>query len=264
MTSKRKLLRVMSFNIRLDTPDDGEHRWEYRNEKVINEIIFNQPDIFGLQEVLKHQLDYLVEKLGCFYGYIGVGRDDGKDKGEFVPIFFEKKRFKLIKSGVFWLSQTPQVVGSIGWDARFPRIATWGEFMDLQTNKTLFFFNTHFDHEGRIAQEKSAELLFEEVFEIAANNPVVVTGDFNVEEQSNAYKIITNFLFDARYVSKYGHYGPSITYNAYGKSEYQVKIDYIFVNKHFEVLSHGTVNSSWDSKYSSDHFPLISTLIFKD
>ncbi|MEZ0537450.1 endonuclease/exonuclease/phosphatase family protein [Caldicellulosiruptoraceae bacterium PP1] len=271
MNKSNNELKIMSFNIRVDTTFDKDHSWEFRKERVANEIYFFKPHIFGLQEALKHQLDYLANEFKEEYSYVGFGRDDGHDKGEFAPIFYDKDRIRLERYGVFWLSENLFENGSIGWDAVFPRIVTWAEFFDLKTYKKLFFFNTHFDHEGRIAQEKSAELLLQKVGNFAGNNPVVVTGDFNVEEDSKAYNIITNglgensdfMLFDAKYISKHNHYGPTITYNAYGQKNYQTKIDYIFVNDRITVLNHGILNSSWDNTYSSDHFPLVASIIIK-
>ena len=177
----------------------------------------------GLQEVLKNQLDDL-EKLLPNYGWVGVGRDDGINKGEFTPIFYLKQRFELLSSGTFWLSKTPDEAGSRGWDAACKRIVTWAEFKDRAFESRFYHFNTHFDHIGFNAKHKSAYLLLRKIQEICSDLPTIVTGDFNCNERSETYKILTGHgrkdleyrsLRDAQLESTYDHHGPTITYHNY-------------------------------------------------
>ncbi len=158
-------VRIMSYNIRYDNPDDGINAWGKRKENVASLIRFYQADLIGLQEVLYKQLTYLEQQLAG-YGRIGVGRDDGKQQGEFSPIFYAKEKLALLDQGTFWLSDTPDRP-SVGWDASMERIATWGQFRHEASGDTVFFFNTHFDHRGEQAREESARLLRSRIAEQA-------------------------------------------------------------------------------------------------
>ena len=156
-SQKSKPINAMSFNIRYDNPEDGAQNWHHRKENVVRMLNFYDLDIIGMQEVLVSQLNYLKDNLKD-YQAIGVGREDGKEKGEFAPVFFRKDRFKELKSGTFWLSETPEKV-SKGWDAALERIATWIVLKDKTTGKDFIFMNTHFDHRGKQARIESAKLL---------------------------------------------------------------------------------------------------------
>ena len=173
MSNYENQIRSMSFNVLLDYPQDGKKDWKYRRSMVVSMIQFHHIDIAGMQEVLNNQMEDLASKLPE-YGFIGVGREDGKTLGEFVPIIYLKERFSLKNQGVFWLSETPQISNSMGWDAACTRITTWAEFFDNETKKTFFFFNTHFDHIGVIARRKSSYLLQDMVEKIAGDSPVII------------------------------------------------------------------------------------------
>ena len=279
-------LRSMTFNIRQDMQQDGENNWIYRKEMVASVIRFHQTDIVGLQEALYNQMVDL-EQLLPEYGWVGVGRGDGVKADEFAPIFYLKSRFDVINQGTFWLSETPEVWGSIGWDAACVRIVTWVKLLDKNSGKILCFFNTHFDHVGQVAMVESSHLLLSRIEEIAGDNPVIVTGDFNNTETCEAYKILVgengieskvkneNYLFDSNYISINKHHGPTFTFHGFHANELMnienrkrlninfdlsSPIDFIFVNNHIKVLTHGILSDNWDGKYPSDHMPVVADI----
>lgn len=273
---KDTMLRVMSFNIRNDNDGDkGLSSWKVRKDKVASVIRFHHTDIVGLQEVLKDQLEYLDSHLSE-YDFIGVGRDDGEDAGEFVPIFYRKDRITLEDWGAFWLSETPEVKGSMGWDAACVRVTTWGKFKDRRTNQIFFFFNTHFDHMGQVAMEKSAYLLLDKVEEIAADLPAIIVGDFNNTPDSKAYRILTNShgnaLKDSKLVSKNGHYGCEFSFHGFDALELLKRvqrgsmdsvsqlIDFIFIKNEIDVINHAILADNWDGVFPSDHMPVVADL----
>ena len=266
----------MSFNIRNDNDGDkGLNSWKVRKDKVASVIRFHHTDIVGLQEVLKDQLEYLDSHLSE-YDFIGVGRDDGEDAGEFVPIFYRKDRITLEDWGAFWLSETPEVKGSMGWDAACVRVTTWGKFKDRRTNQIFFFFNTHFDHMGQVAMEKSAYLLLDKVEEIAADLPAIIVGDFNNTPDSKAYRILTNShgnaLKDSKLVSKNGHYGCEFSFHGFDALELLKRvqrgsidsvsqlIDFIFIKNEIDVINHAILADNWDGVFPSDHMPVVADL----
>ena len=181
-----RALRVMSFNVRYDEPRDGANAWPRRKDLVAGTVAFHRVDVAGLQEVLATQLADLRELLPG-YAAVGVGRDDGKEAGEFNPVLFRKDRFRLLGWSTFWLSEEPGNPGSKGWDAACARVVTWARLLDLWTGATLVAFNTHFDHVGDRARRESARLILSEVPRIAAGAPFVLTGDFNCTREDAAY-----------------------------------------------------------------------------
>ncbi|HDR88016.1 MAG TPA: endonuclease/exonuclease/phosphatase family protein [Bacteroidetes bacterium] len=164
-------LTVMTFNIRLDTPADGDNAWPYRKEMAASMVRFHRADVAGLQEVLHHQVTQL-DSLLQDYARIGTGRDDGARNGEYSPIFYNKEKLECLQNGQFWLSENPGTPG-IGWDAACPRIVTWGKFRNRHNRKTFYHFNTHFDHVGQTARRESARLIKRKIQEIAGDAPVV-------------------------------------------------------------------------------------------
>ena len=191
-----------------------------------------------------------------------------KQKGEYSAIFYDTTRLQFLKGSTFWLSEHPDAVGMKGWDAVLPRIVTWCAFEDKINHKKFFAFNTHFDHIGKIARAESAKLLLKKVKEIADNNPVVVTGDFNAGDEDEPIKIIVDknkpdHLTDSKFISLTPHYGPDGTFNAFEAKEVDNKaIDHIFIKNNFKVLKHATVSESWNGRFSSDHFPVFAEIIF--
>ena len=268
-SSRTNYFRVMTFNIRYDEPRDKENGWPHRRALVASMIRFHQADVIGVQEALKHQLDDL-ENLLPDFAWVGVGRDDGKNKGEFSAILYRKARLTIAGTSRFWLSETPGIPGSKGWDSAYPRIVTWARLRDRTTGKTLFLFNTHFDHRGTRAREESARLLRKEIERIAGLTPAVVTGDFNFTESSNGYRILTEgragektLLRDARYISRHGHHGPTSTFNEFKKLVPDMKIDFILVTNGVEVLQHGVLLDSCEGRFASDHLPVLAEVVIK-
>lgn len=260
-------IRVMSFNIRYDNPDDGPDAWPNRKEFVASTILFHKADIVGIQEGLIHQLNELDGFLDGFER-VGVGRNDGEEAGEFSAIYYRSDRFEPIEIGNFWLSQTPDVPGSVHWDADQTRIVSWAHFRDHATNEIFYAFNTHFDHRGVEARINSAKLIVEKIDQIAGNEPVVLTGDFNTTDDREPYKIITEteregmslVLYDGFYHSENGHHGPTSTSNGFESIRPDRRIDYIFVNDGFQVLYHGALADVRDGHFPSDHLPVLAEI----
>ncbi len=260
-------LRVMTYNIRFagSADDEANNSWNSRKDLVAEVIRFNKADIFGLQEALHSQI---VDIKNSFpkYNWVGVGREDGKEGGEYSPIFFNTEKYKLIRTSTFWLSETPDSV-SKGWDAAFKRVVTWAEFTSQSSGQKFFVFNTHFDHIGESARINSAKLILKKIKEISGDNPTILTGDFNTKSDSPPYSILTNgidgekrfHLNDAETVNSNIHYGSHITFNGFGNDiQPGNKIDFIFVNDKVKVKEHGVISETFDGKYPSDHFPVIA------
>lgn len=261
-------LNVMSFNIRYNNRGDSLDAWPYRKDLVASQILFHDVDYLGVQEALHGQKEDLLQRLPG-YKHIGGGRDDGKTKGEYSAILYKTSRLNPLQSGMFWLSQTPDVVGSKGWDANLPRMVTWAKFKDLKTGKIFFAFNTHFDHQGQQARRHSAELLLKKVKQIAGSTPAVITGDFNASPDSEPIKIITdsgnaNRLTDAKSISKQPHYGPVGTFNGFKNKELtNYPIDYIFIKGKWDVKKHASLSQTWGGRFASDHFALLAVISLK-
>lgn len=247
---------VMSFNIRYDNPNDKENWWEHRKSALSNMIQFYAPDILGVQEALHGQVKYLDSTL-VDYNYIGVGRDDGKQKGEYTAIYYNKKKFKLLNTKTYWLSETPNSI-SIGWDASMERIVTVGEFQDKKNGDRLYVFNAHFDHLGKLARKKSAELLLKLMEEMGIQNQkIILMGDLNCKPNDAPIKTLQTKVSDAYKLSKSKPYGPTGTFNGFDlKSKLTKRIDYIFV-KNLEVTQYITIDDRRSNNlYLSDHFPV--------
>ena len=187
--SNKCQVRWGTFNIRLQNSGDEKagYGWSVRKDRVANYVKANNIEIVGMQEVLQAQLEDLLARLPE-YDYVGVGRTDGKTKGEYSPIFFLKDRFDVLEKGNFWLSETPDVPGSKGWDAAIERVASYAKLKDKRTGKVFMAVNTHFDHVGVTARRESAKLIMKKIQQIVGKQPAVVTGDFNVTEEDEAYK----------------------------------------------------------------------------
>ncbi|MEY8758785.1 endonuclease/exonuclease/phosphatase family protein [Chryseobacterium tongliaoense] len=255
-------LKVMSFNIRLNVESDKENAWPQRKQDVADLLTYYHPDYFGVQEALPEQMKDIKNGLKN-YDYVGVGRDDGKEKGEFSAIFYDINRLQVLTSGTFWLSETPDVP-SKGWDAALNRICTYAVFKDKKSKKEFMALNLHFDHVGNIARVKSSELILKKIKEINPQNlPVILSGDFNLTDDSEPIKIISQNLKDTFYNSETKHYGPVGTFTAFNVNEVpKDRIDYIFV-KGFKIKSHRHINDRRPGLlYPSDHFPVIVDLQF--
>ena len=260
-------LNVMTFNIRYNTKNDSLNAWPYRKDNAASQIKFHNVHILGVQEALHEQVMDLSQTLPQ-YKHVGAGRDDGKTKGEYSAIYYDAARLKLLGSSTFWLSLTPEIPGSKSWDAAITRIVTWAKFTDARSKRTFFVFNTHFDHMGKEARRESARLLKQKVKDIAGNNPVVITGDFNSKPSDDPIKIITGStdkdkFIDTKAVSLTPHYGPQGTFNAFTSKEIDNEpIDFIFLKGKWNVLQHATLSQTWGGRFSSDHFPVFAKLSF--
>lgn len=255
-------ITVMSYNIRLDVASDGENRWDNRKEMLASQVLQKNPDFMGVQEALPQQVDYLNENLKN-YKYIGVGRDDGKREGEFSAIFYNTSKYKVIEQSTFWLSSSPDKV-SMGWDAACKRVCTYGLFENLKTKQKIWVFNTHFDHVGNTARQNSAKLILDKIKALNTNNfPYVLTGDFNLEPDSEPIKLITTQLNDSRIVAEETS-GSVATFNGFNmKEKPKVRIDYIFVPKTITVNKYETSVDVKYNRYPSDHFPVYVELKVK-
>ena len=261
-------LNVMTFNIRYNNPRDSLNAWPHRIDKTSSQILFHESHIVGVQEALHGQIKDL-DRILTKYKYVGVGRDDGKEQGEYSAIFFDTTRLQVLQSQTFWLSQTPHVAGSKSWDAAITRIVTWAKFRDKKTKKEFYVFNTHFDHIGQVARAESAKLLLRYANEIAGKIPFILTGDFNAYPGQEPIQIITNIkdalhLVDTKSVSATPHYGPLGTFNGFQSKETgDTPIDYIFIKHGVKVLQHATLSETWEGRFSSDHFPVLAKLIIQ-
>ena len=258
-------ISVMSFNIRYDNPNDGINQWSNRKNLAAKTIQSLKIDIIGMQEVLKNQLDDCLN-LMPEYSYCGVARNDGKNSGEFSPIFFLKDRFELLQDSTMWLSETPAVIGSTGWDAALPRIVTWAKLRDKHTQKIFYFFNTHFDHRGQIARKESAVLITEIIHIVTGQYPVILTGDFNCTKDEPPYLALTkdkpdnSKLIDTFYSNSKNNTGPNNTFNGFGRSRGTRRIDFIFVNPKFRVKKHSVLDIKEGDIFISDHFPVLAEI----
>lgn len=274
--SARDTLRIMSFNIRYDNPEDGPDAWPHRKEAVADMIRSRAVDVAGLQEALKGQIDDL-QALLPGYAWLGVGREDGMEQGEFAPIFYRRDRLDTLRWGAFWLSETPGVPGSRSWDAALERIATWVVLRDRQTSEAFLAVNTHFDHRGAEAQTRSAELIVERLKDLATARsgeqdnegtgslPVVLTGDFNVRENSAPYAALADAFSDALYVSKEPHEGPMSTWNGFEAIVPGGRIDYIFVGAGVRVYTHRILpDKTANDRFPSDHLPVLAEVGFEE
>ena len=255
-----------TFNIRYDNPDDQENNWKFRKDRVAEFIQREKLDIVGMQEVLHNQLEDLKTRLPE-YAEVGIGREDGKQKGEYAPIFYRKDRFKLLDSNTFWLSQYPDSVGFIGWDGACTRIATWAKLEDKSTGKIFLAVNTHMDHVGVEARRKGALLIIKRIQDIVGNRPAVLTGDFNVNDKSEAYQTLTpnDFVLKDAYKTADVKEGVSYTFHDFEKvpMNEREKIDFIFVTPQIKVTRSWIPKENPDGKgVLSDHNPQLATLQF--
>ncbi|MGF1725294.1 endonuclease/exonuclease/phosphatase family protein [Photobacterium nomapromontoriensis] len=267
---------VMSFNIRnskdsiVGSEYDGKNTWDNR-KTIVTEIFDEQDiDIAGLQEAFSDQIIYLARELPD-YGWVGVGRDDGNASGEAVPIFYRNDKYIKLGGGTFWLSETPEVVASVGWDAELTRITSWVRLEEKDTGKRVLVFNAHFDHIGKVARQQSAKLLSEKAKEIigTGNDAVIVLGDLNFERKDTAsYQAITDLFNDARDITKKpfigvnGVEGKTYTYHGYDNAPTE-DIDYIFVNDKLNVNSFEYLNVIKKGIYASDHLTVLSNVSYK-
>ncbi len=253
----QETIRLMTYNIKLDYPKEGENSWNNRKDWMLGQIQFYAPDIFGVQEAMPNQMTYMDSTLTS-YSFVGVGRDDGENEGEFSAIFYNVNKFKILESATFWLSQTPDKV-SMGWDAVCNRVCTYALFEDLESKKQFWVFNTHFDHVGKEARKNSVALILEKIKHLnSKNRPLVLMGDFNLEPETEPIQTIKTLLNDSKEVSVIKPFGPSGTFNNFEFDKPVTRrIDFIFVSKNnIRVNKYAILSDSKDLKYPSDHLPV--------
>jgi endonuclease/exonuclease/phosphatase family metal-dependent hydrolase len=266
--SEKGSVSVMTFNLRYDNSHDSLNAWPGRVAQVCKFINSEKPDIIGMQEVLWRQYNDL-DSILTEYSSEGKGRDDGARGGEMNPLFFRKDRFDMVRTITFWLSDTPDIPGSIGWGASLPRIVTWMELADKESHQHLFFFNTHFAHDSDSARIMSSKLLLREVEKITNGNPFVITGDFNMGPLSSGYAILTGpdesvpLLKDSYIISAKKPFGPPYTYNGFSDKPGDVRIDYVFVKNGMQVLAHSTFIRKDRGVFISDHWPVEAVVSLK-
>ena len=282
-------LTVATYNIRNENRGDYKRGdgWTVRAPYLCDQLGFENPDLFGMQECLKRQIDYIVKRLPQ-YAYIGVGREDGKEEGEYSPVIYRKDRFELLESGTFWLAEDP-TKPVMGWDAACKRVCTWGYFKDKRTKRKFYFFNTHMDHVGVTARREGAKLIVRKMQELMKKDEMVVlTGDFNVDQNSEPYTEFVNsgFLKDS-YEAAIHRFAPVGTFNDFDAQKFTLsRIDHIFVSTTFRVDSYAVrTDSYWQEVKGakattsgaapsevqlkvykrhcpSDHYPVIARLSF--
>jgi endonuclease/exonuclease/phosphatase family metal-dependent hydrolase len=240
---------VGSYNIRLKVSSDSVNGnvWAKRCQVMCDQINFMSPDILGAQEVLYVQLIDMLKGLDG-YDYIGVGRDDGKTGGEYAAVFYKTDRLRLLDHGDFWLSETPDRPG-LGWDAACIRVCTWGRFtgQTATDDEAFYFFNLHMDHVGVVARREAAKLIVRKVREIAHGAPVIITGDFNVDQNDEIYVIFTEsgFLKDS-YLATRQRFAENGTFNSFNPDLYtESRIDHIFVSPETDVYSYGVLTDGY-------------------
>jgi len=247
----------ISYNIRYDNTWDVENSWIIRKNKVSQILIQYAPSIIGIQEGLLNQVQYLDSCL-TNYDYVGVGRDDGKEQGEFCAIYFDTTRYSVLNDSTFWLSETPDTI-SVGWDAALERICTYGLFKDRKTTEEFWVFNTHFDHMGARAREQSSGLILKMIKKINRRSlPIILMGDFNSIPDSPPVNKIKTDLSDALQISLEELQGPKGTFNGFDADlPIEKRIDYIF-SGNFKVLSYIHINDRLNNnRHISDHLPVM-------
>lgn len=252
-------LKVMTYNIRLDLSSDGVNIWPNRKEKVFELIIRNSPDAFAVQEAVPKQMQDLAKALPN-YAFVGVGREDGKDKGEYTAIFYKKSRLRVVESSSFWLSETPDVPGSKSWDAAITRMVTWAQFEDKKSKQPFLMITTHFDHVGAVARLQSAMAIKSWIKKKTAekNLPIILCGDFNFQPEEEPYGELVGqvapMLIDARPAGE-----ARGTFCGFEKDKMECNIiDYIFLSVEWQKNSFEVLTDNDGTYYPSDHLPVVA------
>lgn len=253
-------VRVMSFNIRLSSAamKDGPNRWTNRRDAVVRMLKTMSPGIFGLQEALPDQRNFIDSRLDG-YVRIGLGRDYGDNRGEMMAVYYDSRRYELVDGGTFWLSETPQVP-SVGWDAGYKRTATWGRFRVKASGREFLFVNTHIDHKGRRAQAESMKLIRRMVGQLVGNLPAVLCGDFNLPSSDEAFLQLDGFMQLAR--ESCDDTDRSATFHAFGKAKGFVLIDHIYI-RGIMPLRYRVLHDGFGVPYLSDHYPVYLDFLMK-
>lgn len=256
-------VRVMSYNIRLDLPSDKQNAWPYRRNEVIGQIAIVRPDILGMEEVLSNQRRDIAR---AFPGYelLGVGRDDGRDAGEYSPLAIRQDAFRILDSGTFWLSETPDRP-SLGWDAGYKRIVTWARLIDRRSGTPILVLNTHWDNTGQVARRESASLMLRWI--AAHRKPgerLLLLGDFNAELTDPAIKILTDSgLRDSREIATHVSGGETTFNDFHVVPAVAPPIDHILVGNNWSVSRYATIAQNFGGRVPSDHFPIVADMVTK-
>ena len=254
-------LSVMTFNMRYDNPEDGQNNWRFRRERIAGVIKAQEVEVLGTQELLSNQFNDLSGLLTGYQG-VGVGRLDGAESGEYCAVFFRKDRFTLLDSGTFWLSETPEVVGSLGWDGACERIATWVVLRD-RDGRELFFIDTHLDHVGQVARDEGVSLLMKRIETLSGGRPVILTGDFNSEPGSSVVAHVQKdgVLHDAKAIAAQRS-GTDWSFSDFGQIPEAERplLDYIFVSGDIEAVRYEVLPDTFDGGYVSDHAPVMAVV----
>ena len=252
-------IRLATYNLR--TPCDAPpYNWEVRSPRVKALIADNAFDIFGVQEAVKRQIDDILRDTD--YAKIGGGRANFDDEDEHSCIFYDTKRFTLLDGGTFALSETPDVPGSLSWDTKYPRIASWGIFHDGVTGKDFCYYNTHLDHISELARVEGIKLVVDHASKNCKGLPLILTGDFNARPNSETYRIASLLLNDAVKISETERQGPAKTFHGYGRPNLpDSPIDYIFVSSVIKVKSVAVDDRQMLGGYTSDHYPVWARLV---
>jgi endonuclease/exonuclease/phosphatase family metal-dependent hydrolase len=258
-------LRALTYNVRRDVADDEPYDWAGRRDAVASTVRFHRPDVVGLQEPLAGQYDDLRDALGA-YEWVGQSRGAGEREEEFCPVGYRRDRFERLAGGTFWLSETPEEPGSVGWDASWPRIVTWVRLRDRRADETLTYLNTHLDHEGERARRRAARLIRDRLADLRDGGPVVLGGDFNCTDDGEPYRILAGEgdhespLVDARDASPHPPHGPDTTRTDFESLVLDRHIDHVFVDG-LDVAGYGVAaDQVGDGWYPSDHMPVVVDL----
>lgn len=273
--NESKAIRVMSFNIRYGTANDGENHWNKRKDFLLDTIKTYDPDLLGTQETLGFQKDFIAENIPG-YSALGVGREDGKQQGEMTALFYKTARFEKVSDGHFWLSETPDVAGSKSWDSSLPRMVSYVFLKDKENPDApaILFLNTHFDHRGEQARLESAKLIVAKAEELAKGHPAILTGDFNTAEKSEPYNAL--FMAVADHADSATTWIDSFrmahsdrgenegTFSGFKvESQQGPRIDWIACTQHWQVLNASIDRTERNGRTPSDHFPITAELRLK-
>ena len=262
-------VRIMTFNIRRGTADDGANHWSRRKELVFDTLAYHGADVIGLQEAVDFQIYEIKRALGQ-YKVIWTGRDDGRQAGEACPIFYRRDRFTLTNSGTFWFSNMPWKPGSMHWGNTYTRICTWARLNETATGNNFYVYNLHLDHASQSSREHSVQLLLKELVNRKHPDSAVVMGDFNMEIDNPAMAPLQRIgakLVNEPMVDVWGYLHPEqpsvTTYQAFGANPDGPCLDHIFVEETTEIIEAAIDTRSFDGRYPSDHFPVIATVRIK-
>jgi len=260
-------VRVLTFNVRyINSGDKGDNAWTVRKDLAAAVIKKDAPDFLGTQEALRVMLDD-IKKAVPGYAEIGVGREDGKTKGEYTAILYLEAKWELKDSGTFWLSDTPEVVASTSWGNKTTRVCTWGKFRRKADGKEVFVYNAHLDHQSQPAREKGAALILKRIAARGSEGPVIFTGDFNATPDNAAIVTVLKGppVFTDAWLSLHKDAKPeeSGTFHNFSGKRNTGHIDYIFSTAEFTATESAILNEAQNGKWPSDHYPVRATLTLK-